>query len=102
MYAGMRGLSGMRFRLVLVGCVVGCAGALTGPAYGSQLIAPNTPNVSPAVNAQGVALVTFRDHGRRLLHMIARGAVNARVRPPHAGVPQVKFRLDYSGGRVFY
>ena len=103
MYSGMRGLSGMRNRLVLVGCVLGCAGAFTGPAYGSQVIARNATNVQLAVNAQGVALVTFRDHGRgKPLHMIARGAVNARVRPPRAGVPQVKFRLDYSGGRLFY
>jgi len=103
MYSGMRGLSGMRNRLVLVACVLGCAGAFTGPAYGSQVIARNATSVQLAVNAQGVALVTFRDHGRgKPLHMIARGAVNARVRPPRAGVPQVKFRLDYTGGRLFY
>src|SRR3954447_24639765 len=111
MYSGMRGLSGMRNRLVLVASALACAGAFTGPAYGSQVIARNATNVQLAVNAQGVALVTFRDHARgsalvasrapgggKPLHRIARGAVNARARPPRAGVPQVKFRLDYTGG----
>src|SRR5437773_747106 len=92
------GVLSMRKRLLLAVGLLGCAAMFVAPAYGSQLIARNATHVQLAVNSRGVALVTFRDHGR-LLHMIARGAVNARVRPPRAGVPQVKFRLDYSGGR---
>jgi hypothetical protein len=82
-------------------CAAGCSVAFAAPAHASQVIARNPSKIRFAVNGNGVALVTFRERGR-LLHMLARGAVNARLRPPRPGVPQVKFRLDYSGGRLFY
>src|SRR3954453_19663811 len=96
MYSGMRGLSGIRNRLVLVASVLACAGAFTGPAYGSQVIARNATNVQLAVNAQGVALVTFRERGGgRARHVPRPGGGQAvahdrarcgeRTRPPAAG-----------------
>jgi hypothetical protein len=87
----------MRTRLVPVACVLACAGALAAPAAGSQFIARNAANAHLAVNSKNTALITFT-YGGRVIHLLAWGAVNARVRPASAGVPQVKFRLDYSGG----
>src|SRR5215210_2242380 len=89
----------MRYRLLFVLLALGLCAGLAAPARGSQLIARNAKNVHLAVNSQGAALVTYTDRGR-VLHMLARGAVNARLRPPHPGVAQVKFRLDYTGGRA--
>lgn len=69
----------------------------TAPAEASQLIARNAANIRLAVNSKGMALVTYSVRGRTT-HLLAWGAVNARTRPARQGVPQVKFRLDYSGG----
>jgi hypothetical protein len=71
--------------------------ALVAPAGASQLIARNAANVRLAVNAKGTALITYRQRGR-VTHLLAWGAVNARQRPASPRIPQVKFKLDYSGG----
>jgi hypothetical protein len=71
--------------------------AAAGPASASQLIDRNANHVSLAVNSQGMALVTYVAHGKRV-HLLAWNAINARLRPTRPGVPQVRFRLDYSGG----
>src|SRR5919204_5425270 len=99
MYSAVPTMLGRRGLIAL--CAAGCALTAAGTAQGSQLIARNASGIRLAVNSRGVAMVTYRDRSR-VLHMLARGAVNARVRPPRAGVPQVKFRLDYSGGRLWY
>jgi hypothetical protein len=75
-----------------------CALALAAPAAASQLIARNASNISLQVNSKGKALITYRA-GRRVTHLIAWGAINARPRPARPSGPrQVKFKLDYSGG----
>ena len=86
----------MRRRLVAI-CVLACAVGFAAPAYASQFIARNASNVRLAVNSHGTALITY-GYQARVVHLLAWGAVNARLRPPKPGVPQVKFRLDYSGG----
>jgi hypothetical protein len=51
-----------------------------------------------AVNASGVALVTYTRADGRVRHVLVWGAVNAL--PPSQAVPQVRFRMDYTGGLV--
>jgi hypothetical protein len=83
--------------LVALGCVFAAALGLVGPAGASQLIARNAAQARLAVNAKGTALITYRQRGR-VTHLLAWGAVNARQRPATPRIPQVKFKLDYSGG----
>jgi hypothetical protein len=64
-------------------------------AHASQLIDRNTSHERLAVSRGGTALVSYRT-ARGVRHVLAWGAVNARA--PTEGVPQVKFKLDYSGG----
>lgn len=79
-------------------CAFACALALAGPAAASKIVAGNASQIRLAVNVRGKALVTYRDNGR-LRHLLAWGAVDARVRPATPdGPPQVAFKLDYSGG----
>ncbi|HEY8769546.1 MAG TPA: hypothetical protein VIM03_03320, partial [Thermoleophilaceae bacterium] len=78
--------------------VLACALGLAGPAEASKIIAGNASQIQLAVNTRSKALVTYRDGGR-LRHLVAWGAIDARVRPPTVNGPkQVKFSLDYSGG----
>jgi hypothetical protein len=49
------------------------------------------------VNGRGQALVTYRAAGRTR-HALVFGAINAL--PPSASTPQVRFRIDYSGGAL--
>lgn len=70
------------------------AGGLVDPAGASQLVARNATAVRLAVDAQGRALVTFREGGRAR-HLLAWGAVNAS---PSSARRQRRFALDYSGG----
>jgi len=73
---------------VLTFMVCGSAGA-------SQLIDRRASNVRLSVSADGVAALTYTAHGLRK-HVIAWGARDAI--PPTQSRPQVKLRLDYSGG----
>ena len=66
---------------------------LSTPAYGSQLIARNATNVQLQVNEKQ-GLVAFRAGGAAH-RVLVWGAVNAR--PPQASLPQVKFRVNYTG-----
>jgi len=66
------------------------------PAGASQLIDRNATNVKLAVASNGIALVTYTAAGQ-VRHVLAWGALNAR--DPNPRVAQVKFKLDYSGGR---
>jgi hypothetical protein len=83
--------------LVALGCVFAAALGPVDPAGASQLIARNAAQARLAVNAKGTALITYRQRGR-VTHLLAWGAVNARQRPATPRIPQVKFKLDYSGG----
>lgn len=82
-------------RLWTLFSVAAAALALTAVADASQLVARNAKGVKLAVNAKGQALLTYRE-GSRVRRVLAWGAINARH--PRQGVPQIQFRLDYSGG----
>jgi len=64
-------------------------------ALASQMIDRNATHVSIAVNSDHRAVVSYL-RGGAWHHVLVWGAINAR--PPSKSVPQVKFRLDYSGG----
>jgi hypothetical protein len=71
----------------------------TPTAAASGLIARNAHHVRLAVSRNGhVALLSFRAEGRRQ-RVRAWGAIDARS--PSETTPQVRFKLDYSGGRPF-
>jgi hypothetical protein len=77
-----------------------CAAFLTfgcwaNSASASQLIDRNPTSPTLQLNAKGEALLTYRAHGQ-LRHVLAWGGINARA--PSAGLPQVAFSLDYTGG----
>jgi hypothetical protein len=74
--------------------LVACFG-LSGTASASEKVADNATNVALRVDAKGHAVVDYSKAGRRW-HVVYWGALNAR--PPSATRPQVKFRVDYSGG----
>ena len=69
--------------------------ALPAASPASELIARDAKDVTLRVTAGGQAVVGYRAKGRQW-SVLAWGAINARH--PTEGVPQVRFRLDYSGG----
>jgi hypothetical protein len=81
-------------RLFAIALALALAGGAS-TAHASQRVAQNATNVRLAVNARGVAMVTYRAKGR-VTHALVWGAVNAL--PPSQTVPQVRFRFDWSGG----
>jgi hypothetical protein len=64
-------------------------------ALASEKLTDNASNVSLKVDGSGHAVVYFTRNGRRM-HPVVWGAINARH--PSRNVPQVKFKIDYSGG----
>jgi hypothetical protein len=66
------------------------------PAQASQMIAFGVAKPTLKVNNHGIAVVAYTDSAGRRRHVLAWHAVNART--PSRTVPQVKFKLDYSGG----
>src|ERR671915_1817911 len=82
-------------RLLVLACVGMALAPVVPVAQASELIDRNTSRVSLAVSADGKALVTYRAQGK-LHRVLAWGATNAIA--PTRGRPQVKFKLDYSGG----
>lgn len=82
----------------LVGAALGTVLALAPAAGASQLIDRNASQIHLAIDNGGHALVTYRAHGRTR-HVLVWGAINARQ--PNPSVPQVKFELDYSGGKAW-
>jgi len=81
-------------RLASIAAVL-LAAAVPAPAQASQLVARNTSAELLSVSREGKAIVTYRSYGR-LQHVLAWGAVNARM--PSATRKQVEFQVDYSGG----
>ena len=65
------------------------------PAVASDRLDVDASNVSLAVNRSGIALVTYRARGR-VVHALVWGAKDAL--PPSETVPQVRFRIDWTGG----
>lgn len=82
-------------RSLVIFTAVLALGALPASASASEMIDRNARGARLAVNKSGVALLTYRSGGR-LKHVLAWGAINARV--PTRGARQVSFRIDYSGG----
>jgi hypothetical protein len=74
--------------------------ALPQAAHASQFIdvVRHHAPVTLKVNQAGQAMVYYSKAGQR--HVLVSGAVNARQ--PTQGVPQVHFRLDYSGGGTLW
>jgi hypothetical protein len=67
----------------------------TGTSSASQLIDRNARNIHLGADDQGRAFITYKAHGRAR-RVVAWGAVDART-PDSPSVPQVEFKLDYSG-----
>jgi hypothetical protein len=84
----------VRLAAVLLCCVLPALAA--GPAGAAQIVTRDAKNVRLATDNQGRGLVTY-SQGGRMWHVFYSGAINAR-QPSHA-IPQVKFKVDYSGGR---
>jgi hypothetical protein len=93
----------MRRRAVRWIALFAGAAALLGPgrASASQTLGDlNITNLALAVNAKGEALLTYNRQNGQLRHVLVWGAINALT--PSQEVPQVKFRLDYTGGLAKY
>ena len=69
--------------------------AAPGTARASEKLTDNASRVVLKVDNGGHAVVSFTRAGRRM-HPVVWGAVNARH--PNQAVPQVSFKIDYSGG----
>ena len=70
--------------------------ALASPAGAAEIVTRDANQIKLATDDKGRAMVTYRQGGR-MQHVFVSGAINAR--PPSRVLPQVKFKLDYSGGR---
>jgi hypothetical protein len=88
----------VRFRFIVLISVI-CAIAAPGAASASELIDRNATDVKLQVAGNGQALLSYRARGKRW-NVLAWGAINAI--PSTTARPQVKFRLDYSGGYGTY
>jgi hypothetical protein len=66
------------------------------PAGAAEIVTRNAKHIELSTDNQGRAMVTYFQRGR-MWHVFYSGAINAR--PPSRTVEQVKFRVDYSGGR---
>ena len=83
----------------LVTSVAVLASVLAAPqvAHATERVADNASRVSLKVDNAGHAVVSWTSAGKRR-HVAVWGAINARH--PNPSVPQVKFKMDYSGGYV--
>ena len=84
----------MRFRFLIL-ISVSVAIVAPGAASASELIDRNATDVKLSVSRTGQAVVSYKARGKRW-NVLAWSAINAI--PPTTARPQVKFRLDYSGG----
>src|SRR6058998_3285305 len=66
------------------------------PAGAAEIVTRNATQIKLSTDNQGRAMVTYYQRGR-VWHVFYSGAVNARQ--PSQSLPQVKFKVDYSGGR---
>jgi hypothetical protein len=83
-------------RLAASAAALALAGILAPQALASGLVDRNASRIRLAVNGRGQALVTYRAAGRTR-HVLVYGAVNAL--PPSQSTRQVRFTIDYTGGR---
>jgi hypothetical protein len=66
------------------------------PAGAAEIVTRNAKLINLSTDNQGRAMVSYSQRGR-IWHVFYSGAINARQ--PTQGVAQVKFKVDYSGGR---
>src|SRR6266496_893440 len=66
------------------------------PAGAAEIVTRNATHIHLATDNRGRAMVTYY-HGGRMWHAFYSRAINARSPSPAA--KQVKFKVDYSGGR---
>jgi hypothetical protein len=66
------------------------------PAGAAEIVTRNPTRIKLSTDNQGRAMVSYVQGGR-MWHVFYSGAINARQ--PSRTVPQVKFKVDYSGGR---
>lgn len=66
------------------------------PAGAAEIVTRNPKQIGLATDNQGRAMVSYSLRGR-MWHVFYSGAINARQ--PSQKVAQVKFKVDYSGGR---
>ena len=66
------------------------------PAGASEIITRNATNITLETDNHGRAMVSYFQGGRTW-HVFVWGAINARR--PNPVIPQVHFKMDYSGGR---
>ena len=84
----------MRFRFLIL-LSVSVAIVAPGVASASELIDRNATDVKLSVSGNGQAVVSYNARGKRW-NVLVWNAINAI--PPTTARPQVKFRVDYSGG----
>ena len=84
----------MRFRFLIL-MSVSVAIVAPGVASASELIDRNATDVKLSVSGNGQAVVSYNARGKRW-NVLVWNAINAI--PPTTARPQVKFRIDYSGG----
>jgi hypothetical protein len=82
-------------RLFVFACAIVGAISIVPAVQASELIDRNASRPTLAVSSEGKALITYRAQGK-LHRVLAWGATNAIA--PTRSRPQVKMRLDYSGG----
>jgi hypothetical protein len=84
---------------MIAACVAGVSALLLAaaqPASASQRLTRSSYNISLKVDSKGHAVVYYTRAGKRY-HPVVWGAINARPSSMYP-TPQVKFRIDYSGG----
>jgi hypothetical protein len=70
--------------------------AVAFPAGAAEIVTRNAKQIKLSTDNQGRAMVSYFQRGR-MWHVFYSGAINARQ--PSRTVKQVKFKVDYSGGR---
>jgi hypothetical protein len=91
----------VRLLVCVLAAAVGAAAFFEAPTWASQRLSDvDATVISLKVNARGEALVVYRTKAGAVRRVLAWGAINAR--PASADEPQVRLRLDYSGGWAKY
>ena len=80
--------------LLVLGSIL--ALSLATPAGAAEIVTRNATRITLETDNHGRAMVSYYQRGR-MWHVFYSGAINARQ--PSQGANQVKFRVDYSGGR---
>src|ERR1051325_6954966 len=70
--------------------------ASASPAGAAEIVTRNATRIHLSTDNHGRAMVSYFQRGR-MWHVFYSGAINART--PSPSVKQVKFKVDYSGGR---